>query len=109
MFICNLHFYWGKHCEILTTQHTMSYVITTFTNILLNLYKHSMGSPGSALKESTCKCSMTTLVPGWEDPWRTKWQPFQYSCLKLWTEEPEGYSPRGLQEPDTTTKHRNLI
>ena len=37
---------------------------------------NELGFPGSSdCKESACNAEDQGLIPGWEDPWRRKWQP----------------------------------
>ena len=69
-----------------------------------------MGLPhGSTVKDSAASSAGDTedssLIPGWgRSPWRRKWQPLQYSCLKnpldrgAWW----AYSPWDQKESDTT-------
>ena len=73
------------------------------------LHCDSGGFPvGPSGKESAyqcCRCKKHGFDPWWErSPSGGKWQPLQYSCLKISTDKRSlvGYSPWGHKELDTT-------
>ena len=67
-------------------------------------------------KESTCQCSRRRRhkFDPWVEkiPWRSSWQPIQYSCLRIpWTEEPGGLHSMGSQRAGhdwVTGRHTDL-
>ena len=66
-----------------------------------------MGFPGgSDCKESACNAEDLALIPGLgRSPGEGNGNPLQYSCL----ENPEGYSPWGHKELDTTEQLTLLL
>ena len=56
-------------------------------------------SGGSVGKESVRNAGDPSLIPGLGRPWRRKWQPTLYSCLK---NSMANYSPWGHKESDMT-------
>ena len=60
----------------------------------------------SVCTESACNFGELGSIPGWEDPWRRKWQPIPVSLPEKSHRQRSlaGHSPLGRKELDTT-KH----